>query len=581
MDLFDVLNLIGGLCLFLFGMNVMGQALERRAGNRLRDLLGKLTTNKLAGLLTGLGVTAIIQSSSATTVMVVGFVNSGLMTLKQAINVIMGANIGTTVTAWILSLAGIDSGNLFVSLLKPSSFTPVLALVGIVFYMFSKNSRRQDTGLILLGFATLMFGMESMSDAVSGLREVPQFRQMMIAFQNPVLGVLAGAVLTAIIQSSSASVGILQALASTGQVSLGAAIPIIMGQNIGTCVTAMLSSVGTNKNARRAALVHLSFNVIGTVVWLVVFCLVRALFRPVLLDASASLFSIAVVHSAFNVLCTLLLLPMTGLLERLAHRLVPDGRTPDTVTEIDERLLATPPLALERCRAVAAEMAETSVAALKSSLACLLYYTPELAEEVREKEDKSDHYEDILSSYLVKLSSRKISESDSAEAAKLLKVIGDFERISDHAVNLVESAEEIKAKELEFTQAAKRELSVIISAVSEVLDLTQEAFEKDDAVLALRVEPLEQVIDDLKETLRTGHILRLQQGECSSVAGFVWSDILTNLERTSDHCSNVAGCIIDMSRHELHLHESQREFRNTSEDYRQNYLRYRNKYALS
>ena len=581
MDLFDVLNLIGGLCLFLFGMNVMGQALERRAGNRLRDLLGKLTTNKLAGLLTGLGVTAIIQSSSATTVMVVGFVNSGLMTLKQAINVIMGANIGTTVTAWILSLAGIDSGNLFVSLLKPSSFTPVLALIGIVFYMFSKNSRRQDTGLILLGFATLMFGMESMSDAVSGLREVPQFRQMMIAFQNPVLGVLAGAVLTAIIQSSSASVGILQALASTGQVSLGAAIPIIMGQNIGTCVTAMLSSVGTNKNARRAALVHLSFNVIGTVVWLAVFCLVRALVRPVLLDASASLFSIAVVHSAFNVLCTLLLLPMTGLLERLAHRLVPDGRTPDTVTEIDERLLATPPLALERCRAVAAEMAETSVAALKSSLACLLYYTPELAEEVREKEDKSDHYEDILSSYLVKLSSRKISESDSAEAAKLLKVIGDFERISDHAVNLVESAEEIKAKELEFTQAAKRELSVIISAVSEVLDLTQEAFEKDDAVLALHVEPLEQVIDDLKETLRTGHILRLQQGECSSVAGFVWSDILTNLERTSDHCSNVAGCIIDMSHHELHLHESQREFRNTSEDYRQNYLRYRNKYALS
>ena len=581
MDLFDVLNLIGGLCLFLFGMNVMGQALERRAGNRLRELLGKLTTNKLAGLLTGLGVTAIIQSSSATTVMVVGFVNSGLMTLKQAINVIMGANIGTTVTAWILSLAGIDSGNLFVSLLKPSSFTPVLALMGIVFYMFSKNSRRQDTGLILLGFATLMFGMESMSGAVSGLREVPQFRQMMIAFQNPVLGVLAGAVLTAIIQSSSASVGILQALASTGQVSLGAAIPIIMGQNIGTCVTAMLSSVGTNKNARRAALVHLSFNVIGTAVWLVVFCLVRALFRPVLLDASASLFSIAVVHSAFNVLCTLLLLPMTGLLERLAHRLVPDGRTPDTVTEIDERLLATPPLALERCRAVAAEMAETSVAALKSSLACLLYYTPALAEEVREKEDKSDHYEDILSSYLVKLSSRKISESDSAEAAKLLKVIGDFERISDHAVNLVESAEEIKAKELEFTQAAKRELSVIISAVSEVLDLTQEAFEKDDAVLALRVEPLEQVIDDLKETLRTGHILRLQQGECSSVAGFVWSDILTNLERTSDHCSNVAGCIIDMSHHELHLHESQREFRNTSEDYRQNYLRYRNKYALT
>lgn len=581
MDIFDVLNLIGGLCLFLFGMNVMGQALERRAGKRLRELLGRLTTNKLAGLLTGLGVTAIIQSSSATTVMVVGFVNSGLMTLKQAINVIMGANIGTTVTAWILSLAGIDSGNLFVSLLKPSSFTPVLALIGIAFYMFSKKSRRQDTGLILLGFATLMYGMESMSAAVSGLREVPQFRQMMITFQNPVLGVLAGAVLTAIIQSSSASVGILQALASTGQVSLGAAIPIIMGQNIGTCVTAMLSSVGTNKNARRAALVHLSFNVIGTAVWLAVFCLVRALLRPALLDASATLFNIAVVHSAFNVLCTMLLLPMTGLLEWLAHYLVPDGHTPDTVAEMDERLLNTPPLALERCRTVAAEMAETSIAALKSSLACLLYYTPELAEEVREKENKSDHYEDVLSSYLIKLSSRKISESDSNEAAKLLKVIGDFERISDHAVNLVESAEEMKTKELEFTLSAKRELSVIISAVSEVLDLTLEAFEKDDVALALTVEPLEQVIDDLKESLRTGHILRLQQGECSNVAGFVWSDILTNLERTSDHCSNVAGCIIDMSRHELHLHESQREFRNTSEDYRQNYLRYRNKYALS
>ena len=457
MDIFDILSLIGGLCLFLFGMNIMGQALERRAGGKLRSLLGKLTTNKMAGLLTGLGVTAIIQSSSATTVMVVGFVNSGLMSLKQAINVIMGANIGTTVTAWILSLAGIDSSNVFVSLLKPSSFTPILALIGIIFYMFSKKSRRQDTGLILLGFATLMYGMDSMSTAVSGLRDVPEFQQIILMFHNPFLGVLAGAVLTAIIQSSSASVGILQALASTGQVSLGAAIPIIMGQNIGTCVTAMISSVGTNKNARRAALVHLSFNVIGTAVWLVVFCVVKAIFSPAILSEPASLVSIAIVHSAFNILCTILLLPMTDVLESLVHRLVPDGAVPDTITEIDERLLATPPMALERCRDVAYEMAETSVTALKSSLSCLLFYTPELASEVREKEDKSDHYEDIISSYLVKLSSLKISESDSAEAAKLLKVIGDFERISDHAVNLVESAEEMRSKDIEFSGSAREE----------------------------------------------------------------------------------------------------------------------------
>lgn len=581
MDIFDVLSLIGGLCLFLFGMNIMGQALERRAGGSLRSLLGRLTTNKIAGLLTGLGVTAIIQSSSATTVMVVGFVNSGLMTLKQAINVIMGANIGTTVTAWILSLAGIDSGNIFVSLLKPSSFTPVLALIGIIFYMFSKKSRRQDTGLILLGFATLMYGMDGMSAAVAGLKDVPQFRELIIMFQNPILGVLAGAVLTAIIQSSSASVGILQALASTGQVSHGAAIPIIMGQNIGTCITAMLSSVGTNKNARRAALVHLSFNVIGTAVWLTVFCLIKAIFSPAILNESASLVSIAMAHSAFNILCTLIMLPMTGMLERLVHKLVPDGKEPDKLTEIDDRLLATPPMALERCHDVTCEMAETAVTALKSSMACLLYYTPELAAEVRDKEEKSDHYEDILASYLVKLSSLKISENDSAEAAKLLKVIGDFERISDHAVNLVESAEEMVSKELSFSGGAKKELSVIIPAVSEILDLTLEAFEKNDTQLALTVEPLEQVIDDLKELLRTGHILRLQQGECGSVAGFVWSDILTNLERTGDHCSNIAGCIIDTSMHQMHLHESQRDFRNTSEDYRQNYIRYRNKYSLS
>lgn len=581
MDIFNVLTLIGGLSLFLFGMNIMGQALERRAGGQLRSLLGKLTTNKAAGLLTGLGVTAVIQSSSATTVMVVGFVNSGLMTLKQAINVIMGANIGTTVTAWILSLAGIDSGNMFVKFLKPSSFTPVLALIGIIFYMFCKNSKKKDTGMILLGFATLMFGMETMSGAVSGFRDVPEFQSLFIMFKNPILGVLAGAILTAIIQSSSASVGILQALAVTGRVSYGAAIPIIMGQNIGTCVTAMISSVGANKNAKRAAMVHLSFNVIGTAVWLTVFCIIKSIFSPFLLDESASLFGIAVAHSIFNVLCTILMLPLSGFLEKLVNKLVPDSKQAETQTELDERLLATPPIALERCREVTVDMAKTVVTALKEGLLSLRKYSPELAVSIREKEEKSDHYEDILGTYLVKLSTRQISETDSTEAARLLKVIGDFERISDHAVNLLESAEEMQEKRLTFTDAAVFELTVISSAVSEILDLSLTAFLNDDLKSAYMVEPLEQVIDGLKEKLRTHHILRLQQGDCSIDAGFIWSDLLTNLERTSDHCSNIAGCVIDLAHNNMNIHESLREFRNDSEDFRQKFKEYATKYTLS
>ena len=430
MDIFQFLTMLGGLSLFLFGMNVMGQALERRAGDQLRSLLGKMTSNRAAGLLTGLLVTAVIQSSSATTVMVVGFVNSSLMTLRQAINVIMGANVGTTVTAWILSLAGISSGNVFVKLLKPSSFTPILALIGIINYMFCKSDKKKDTGLILLGFATLMFGMETMSGAVSGLRDVPGFRNLFLMFQNPVLGVLAGAVLTAIIQSSSASVGILQALAVTGQVSFGAAIPIIMGQNIGTCVTAMLSAIGANKNAKRAAMVHLSFNVIGTLVWLTVFCLVKAIFAPAILGEAATLLGIAVAHSVFNVLCTVLMLPMSSLLEQLVCRIVPDDKKPEVVCELDERLLTTPPVALARCKEVAEDMANCAVAAMKQSIASLKEYTPELGAEVRRLEDKTDHYEDILGTYLVKLSTRRISRDDSNEAAKLLKVIGDFEPVS-------------------------------------------------------------------------------------------------------------------------------------------------------
>ena len=580
MDIFNVLSLIGGLSLFLFGMNIMGQALERRAGGKLRFLLGKLTTGRIAGLLTGLGITAVIQSSSATTVMVVGFVNSGLMTLKQAINVIMGANIGTTVTAWILSLAGIDSGNVFIKLLKPSSFTPILALIGIIFYMFCKSAKKKDTGMILLGFATLMFGMEAMSGAVSGLRNVPGFQNLFIMFKNPILGVLAGAVLTAIIQSSSASVGILQALAVTGQVSYGAAIPIIMGQNIGTCVTAIISSVGANKNAKRAAMVHLSFNVIGTVVWLTVFCVIKAVFHPLLLDESASLLGIAVAHSVFNVLCTILMLPLTGFLESLVGKLVPDAKQPEAVAELDERLLMTPAIALNRCHEVAVDMAKTSVSALQEGLAVLRSYSPELAASVREKEEKTDHYEDILGTYLVQLSTRQISEADSAEAAKLLKMIGDFERISDHAVNLVESAEEMQTKQLVFSATASSELAVISSAVEEILELSLTAFLSDDLNAASMIEPLEQVIDQLKEQLRTHHILRLQQGGCSIDAGFVWSDLLTNLERTADHCSNIAGCVIDMAHHNMNLHESLREFRDESDDFREKFKMYAGKYSL-
>ena len=571
MSIFDVLTMIGGLCLFLFGMDLMGQALERRAGGRLRTLLDKMTGRVMTGFLTGMAITAVIQSSSATTVMVVGFVNSGLMTLRQAINVIMGANVGTTVTAWLLSLAGISSGNVWIDLLKPTSFTPVLALVGIILYMSCKSGKRKDTGVILLGFATLMFGMDTMSGAVAGLKDVPAFAQLFVAFKNPVLGVLAGAVLTGIIQSSSASVGILQALAVTGQVSYAAAIPIIMGQNIGTCVTALLSSVGTNKNAKRAAVVHLMFNVIGVVVLLTVFCIVRAVFAPAILQAPATMYGIAVAHSCFNVICTALLLPCGGLLEKLAVRLVPDGpREPaEQPVELDERLLATPPLALQQCRAVAEEMAACAAEALNRGLDAFSAYTPELAERIRQDEKRCDRYEDALGTYLVRLSTQQMGAAESEEATELLKTIGDFERISDHAVNVLESAEELRTKGLAFSKAAQRELDVLSSATREILTLALRAFREKDMDAAGQVEPLEQVIDDLKEQMRTRHILRLQQGQCSIETGFVWCDLLTDLERTSDHCSNIAGCVIDAAQHDLNLHETLRSVRHSDGTYRQ------------
>lgn len=581
MTIFNALNLIGGLCLFLFGMNLMGQALERRAGSGLRSLLEKMTQNRLMGLLAGLGVTAVIQSSSATTVMVVGFVNSGLMTLRQSIGVIMGANIGTTVTAWILSLSGIEGSSLLVQMFKPSTFTPILALVGIILYMFCKADKKKDTGMILLGFATLVFGMEAMSSAVSSLRNVPQFREIFLMFSNPILGVLVGAVLTGIIQSSSASVGILQALASTGQVTYGAAIPIIMGQNIGTCVTALLSSIGTNKNARRAALVHLNFNVIGATVGIVLFYVVRAVAAPALLGQAASEWGIAVAHSIFNILCTAVLLPMGGLLEKLVLRLVPEGKQPQREAELDERLLATPALALERCRTLIADMASYSMESLRESLNAITAYNQKSAEHIREDEAKTDHYEDIIGSYLVKLSARKIGESDSALAAEYLRIIGDFERIADHSVNILESAEEMQQKGIAFSAAALQEYATMAGAVREVTALAYDSFVSGDVQAARQVEPLEQVIDDLKEEMRTRHIRRMQQGSCGIEAGFIWSDLLTNLERVSDHCSNIACCMIEGADHNLHRHEVLQSIRGSGEIFDREYSSYRQKYALT
>lgn len=546
MDLFDVLTLIGGLSLFLFGMNIMGQALERKAGNKLKDLLAKMTNSKFKGFLTGLVITAVIQSSSATTVMVVGFVNSGLMTLRQAINVIMGANIGTTITSWILSLGDIDGSSVLITLLKPTSFTPILALVGIIFYMFLKDDSKKDIGSILLGFATLMFGMDTMSNAVSGLANVPGFSNLFILFTNPLLGVLVGALLTAIIQSSSASVGILQALSSTGQVTYGAAVPIIMGQNIGTCVTCLLSSIGTNKNARRAAVVHLLFNTIGTVVILTLFCIIKTFVYIPLLSEQASMFGIALTHSIFNVLCVMILLPMSALLEKLALRIIPDDKIKEKYDELDTRLFVTPTLALAQAKSSLSDMADTSRKAITMALKSVNNYSDKLYEDILKQEDKNDRYEDKIGTYLVDLSSKNtLSESESKEVSKMLKIIGDLERIADHAINIGQASRELRDKNLSLSEDAIKEMDSMLNAVKECVDLSLLAFEKDDLAIALKVPPLEEVIDELKAKLRANHIDRVKRRQCSIEAGFIWSDLLTNLERVGDHCNNIATEIID------------------------------------
>ncbi|MBQ7876698.1 MAG: Na/Pi cotransporter family protein [Clostridia bacterium] len=577
---FDLLGLIGGLCLFLFGMSLMGEALERRAGDKLSALIGRLTDNRIMGFLTGLGVTAIIQSSSATTVMVVGFVNSGIMTLKQSIGVIMGANIGTTVTAWILSLNGIgDGASAVLELFKPSTFTPLLALAGVVLFMFMKSSKSKDTGIILLGFATLMFGMDAMSDSVSALRDNEAFCSMLTMFSEPILGVLAGAILTAIIQSSSASVGILQALTTTGAVTYGAALPIIMGQNIGTCITAVLSSVGANRNAKRVAVVHLSFNVIGTAILLTVLYIVRGIFAPQL-SMAADYVGISVAHTCFNVICTLILLPCAGLLEKLACKLIPDAKVQEATTELDERLLATPSIALERCYQYTEEMAYCAVSSLRKSIDTIDNYTDATAEELFENETKVDHYEDVIGNFLVKLSAHNLDDSDSIRVARLLKVIGDLERISDHSINIVKSAEEIKNKQIKFSESAQGEIKVLSDAINEILTLTIKAFTENDLNAAHQVEPLEQTIDKLKEEMHLRHIYRLQNGRCSIETGFVLSDLLTNLERVSDHCSNIAGCMIETSHNNMNLHEGLRAFKAEDPQFLESYKKYLKQYTL-
>lgn len=580
MDIFGVLTLVGGLALFLYGMETMSSALSKASGGRLEQILEKLTSSKWKGVLLGALVTAVIQSSSATTVMVVGFVNSGIMRLSQAVGVIMGANIGTTATSWILSLASLEGDSLLVQLLKPSTFTPVLAAVGVVIVLFSKKEKQRDWAQVLLGFAVLMFGMDTMSGAVAGLEEVPEFRNILLMFSNPVLGVLAGAGLTAIIQSSSASVGILQALSATGQVTYGAAIPIIMGQNIGTCVTAMISSVGANKNAKRAAVVHLLFNIVGTAVWLAVFYGINAVVQFSFVSHSIDQLGIAVVHTAFNILCTALLFPFSGLLEKMACRLVPDTKAPEKIQILDERFLATPSVAIDRCQEVAETMARISMDALKTSCQLIEHYDPKSAQAVRETEQEADQYEDMLGTYLVKLGRADLNAADSRETAKLLHIIGDFERISDHAVNLVESAEEIRNKGLSFSVHAKQELAVLTAAVGEVMDLALDAFLQNDPALAAKVEPLEQVVDTLKEQLRNRHILRLQKGECTIELGFVWSDLLTSLERVADHCSNIAGCVIEMSHDSLDVHEYLDNVKAGGPGFLRAYEAYAQKYAL-
>lgn len=585
MDIFSVLTMVGGLALFLYGMNVMGDGLAKVSGGKLERILENLTSSPLRAVLLGAGVTAVIQSSSATTVMVVGFVNSGIMKLSQAVGIIMGANIGTTVTSWILSLAGLEGDNIFIKLLKPTSFSPILAVIGIIFIMFMKNEKKKDIGTILVGFAILMFGMDSMSGAVKPLADVPEFTNVLLMFSNPILGMIAGALLTAIIQSSSASVGILQALCVTGAVSYGTAIPIIMGQNIGTCVTALISSIGASKNAKRASLVHLYFNLIGTVIFMCLFYLLHAFIRFEFMGNAANGAGIAVVHTCFNVFATCVLLPFGKGLEKLACLTIRDKEedmgVEEKTTLLDPRFLEKPAFAMEHCMNVSAQMAEYSKQTLFTAMELLHNYTDEKAERVSKLEDIVDHYEDELGSYLVKLGRKNLNRHDSHTLSIILHTIGDFERISDHAINIMQAAQEMYEKGLEFSKKAEEELGVFCQAVTDIVNDSYMVFTNQDFKLAQKIEPLEEVIDGLNTEIKARHIRRLRNGKCTIELGFLLSDITTSLERVADHCSNIAVCVTQVRDDQYDTHNYLNSMKKEDSDiYRGLVLNAQEKYML-
>lgn len=559
MDIFGILTLIGGLALFLYGMNVMGAGLEKMSGGKLERVLENLTSNPFKAVLLGAGVTAVIQSSSATTVMVVGFVNSGIMKLSQAIGIIMGANVGTTITAWLLSLTGIEGGSFFVQMLKPTSFSPILAMIGIIFIMSGKSDRKKDVGEILLGFSVLMYGMETMSGAVKPLANVPEFTNILTMFKNPILGVLAGALLTAVIQSSSASVGILQALSVTGGFTFGSAVPIIMGQNIGTCVTAMISAIGASKGAKRTAFVHLYFNLIGTVIFLVLFYAGDAIFAFPFTDDVVGAADIALIHSIFNIFTTVALLPFTKGLEKLAYLTIPqtedEKRTAEDVFVIlDERFLSSPAFAIEQCRSLVSQMAEMTRDSFLEAMSVLTDYSEEKIEDVIAKENRVDTYDDKITAYLTRLSSENLSYSDSLRVTSLLHCITDFERISDHSINVVENAQQMKKGDLEFSKKGKEEMMLYGKAIEDILSRTTTAFVQNNQTLARTVEPLEEVIDELNKDVKKHHMKRLRKGKCTMELGLVLSDLAMNYERVADHCSNIAVYMMQLKDTQIEEH---------------------------
>ncbi len=586
MNVYDILNLLGGIALFLFGMHTLSASLEKLAGGKLETWLEKATSKPIKGVVLGAIITAVIQSSAATTVMIIGFVNSGLMKLSQAIGVIMGANIGTTATSWLLSLQSISGsdGFSFLNLLKPTTFTPVLAVIGVILIMFTKSDKKKTIGMILAGFAVLMFGMNSMSSATAGLAENETFCNILMMFSNPVLGVIAGAVLTAVLQSSSASIGILQSIAiSTGKVTYSVALPLLLGQNIGSCVTALISSVGANKPAKRVAFVHLYFNVIGTVVFLSIFYLLNAFISMPFMEESLNAVGIAVIHTGFNVLATALFLPFTRQLEKLACLTVRDDSNDEKLTPmlLDERLLKTPSVAIEQCRNVCIRMARLTQETLKMSMEVVTTYDAKKCAEVIDNENAIDIFEDKIGSYILKISSKDLSENDSKIVSSMLHTIGDLERISDHAVNIVEAAEEMHSKKIKFSPQALRELPVIINAVSEILDMSINAFVNNDVNLAKNVEPLEDVIDQLRSDLKTRHIERLRNGKCTIELGFILQDLLTNFERVSDHCSNIAVYLIQISDNSMDTHEYMNELKKLDRsEFMDEFNDYKNKYIL-